>query len=171
MPKRAKELSAAEVRRLSHAVSADGNAYTALHAVGGVSGLQLQVSPTGAKSWILRTVTGTKRRSIGLGAFPAVSLAQARQKAQAKKEQIEAGIDPVEEQRAARRALIALQMSAITFDDAARRYIKEKAKEFKNPRQRQQWENSLAAYASPIIGKVPVREIGLSHIKQLLEPI
>ena len=171
MPKRAKELSAAEVRRLSHAVSADGNVYTALHAVGGVAGLQLQVSPTGAKSWILRTVTGTKRRSIGLGAFPAVSLAQARQKAQAKKEQIAAGIDPVEEQRAARRALIAIQMSAITFDDAARRYIKEKSKEFKNPRQRQQWENSLATYASPVIGKVPVREIGLSHIKQVLEPI
>ena len=171
MPKRATELKALQVSRLRHAVSVDGNVYTALHSVGGVSGLQLQITPTGGKSWILRTVAGTKRRSYGLGSYPAVSLKDARQNAQKIKEQIKAGIDPIEEKRAARRALISEQLSAITFDDAARKYIAEKSKEFKNPRQRQQWENSLATYASPVIGKLPVREIELSHIMNVLEPI
>lgn len=171
MPKRAKELTAAEVRRLTYATSTDGNPYNALHAVGGVSGLLLQVTPTGGKSWILRTVVGIKRRSYGLGAFPDISLAEARKRAHEYKDKIAHGVDPGEEKQVAKRNLIASQLSAITFDAAAREYIKMKSKEFRNPRQAQQWENSLATYASPVIGNAPVREIGLPHIKAVLDPI
>lgn len=171
MPKKAKVLSATEVRRLSCAIGKDGEPYNTLHAVGGVSGLLLQVTPSGARTWILRTKVGTKRRSIGLGAFPDVSLADARRKAQEVKEKIAQGIDPVEEKKAARRALIASQLSTMTFAQAMADYIDMKAKEFKNPRQRQQWENSLNTYAVPHIGKVPVREIELPHIKAVLDPI
>src|SRR5690554_2613671 len=171
MPKQAKELSAVEVKRLTCSVGKDGKPYNTFHAVGGVSGLLLQVAATGAKTWILRTKIGTKRRSIGLGGYPAVSLAEARRKAQETKDKIAEGIDPVEERKAARRALIAAQLSTMTFADAMRDYIEMKAKEFKNPRQRQQWENSLNTYAVPHIGKVPVREIALPHIKAVLDPI
>ncbi len=71
MPKRAKELSAIEVKRLTRKPG--------LHAVGGVAGLGLDVSDTGAACWILRTQVGSKRRYIGLGALPEVSLAGARE--------------------------------------------------------------------------------------------
>lgn len=171
MPKKAKELTATEVRRLTCSVGKDRQPYNTLHPVGGVSGLYLQVTPSGAKTWLLRTMVGAKRRAIGLGGFPDVSLAQARRKALEYKEQIAAGIDPVEERKAARRALIAAQMSTITFADAMQDYIEMKSKEFRNPRQRQQWENSLNTYAVPHIGKIPVREIELPHIKAVLDPI
>ncbi|MCP4064585.1 MAG: integrase arm-type DNA-binding domain-containing protein [Gammaproteobacteria bacterium] len=172
MPKKVRELSATEVRRLTHAISeARGKAYNALHPVGGVSGLLLQVTPSNAKSWIYRTMIAGKRRSIGLGAFPDVTLAQARDKARETRDKIAAGIDPVEEKQANKRALLAARLSTVTFVDAMADYIDMKSKEFKNPRQRQQWENSLNTYAIPHIGKVPVREIELPHIKAVLDPI
>lgn len=171
MPKKARELSATEVRRLSHSVSKGGKPYNALHPVGGVSGLLLQVTPTGAKSWIYRTTIAGKRRSIGLGAFPDVTLAQARDKARQTRDQIDAGVDPIEERQAARRALVTARLSTVTFADAMRDYIDMKSKEFRNPRQRQQWQNSLTTYAIPHLGPVPVREIDLPHIKAVLDPI
>ena len=189
MPKKVKEMSAAEVRRLTCSIGASGSPYNTFHAVGGVAGLHLQVTATGAKSWLLRTVIGVttddnnqarldrngnpvpKRSAIGLGGFPDVSLKDARLKAQEAKEKIAKGIDPVEERKAARRSLIAVQLSTMTFADAARQYIEKKSKEFKNPRQEQQWTNSLASYALPHIGKVPVRDIELSQIKAVLDPI
>jgi integrase len=171
MPKKAKELSATEVRRLTCAAGKDGEPYNTSHAVGGVSGLQLQVTPSGAKTWILRTLIGCKRRKIGLGGFPDVSLSEARQKAREAKEAIAQGVDPIEERKAARRALITSQLSTMTFADAMRDYITMKSKEFSNPRQAQQWQNSLDTYAVPHVGAVPVREIELTHIKAVLDPI
>ena len=73
-----------------------------LHAVGGVRGLGLQVSESGARSWVLRVTVGKKRREIGLGSFPALGVGEAREKAQAKRELVEQGIDPVAERKAAR---------------------------------------------------------------------
>lgn len=171
MPKKVKEMSATEVRRLTCSVGKDGLPFNTFHAVGGVSGLHLQVTPSGARTWILRTIIGGKRRKVGLGGFPDVSLADARQRAREVKEKIAQGIDPIEERKAARRALVAAQLSTVTFADAMRDYIDMKAKEFRNPRQRQQWENSLNTYAVPHIGNVPVREIELPHIKAVLDPI
>ncbi|MDN6320675.1 MAG: integrase arm-type DNA-binding domain-containing protein [Marinobacter sp.] len=171
MPRKTKEMSAAEIKRLTHSVSKSGNAYNALHSVGGVSGLLMQVTPTGAKSWIYRTTIGAKRRSIGLGGYPDVSLAQARDIAREYRELIKSGIDPIEQRQQARLDLITAQLARITFDDAAAKYISEKAKEFKNPRQRKHWENSLATYASPTIGKLPVSQIDLALVKAVLEPI
>ena len=106
MPRRAKELSAIEVRRLGRGV----------HNVGGVAGLLMQVSDNGAQSWLLRVRVGDKRREIGLGAFPEVSLAKAREKAGETKEAIRNGIDPVEARKAARSALLSSQRQGLKFD-------------------------------------------------------
>lgn len=162
MPKRAKEMSAAQVRQLKR---------PGIHAVGGVAGLVIQVKESGAKSWLLRTVAGGQRRAIGLGAFPDVSLAQARNDAGEMKRKIRDGIDPVEDRRAARQALVDANASKITFDKAARKYLAAKRHEFKNPKHVKQWESTLATYASPVVGKMPVSEITLSHVLQILEPI
>ena len=80
MPKKAKELSAVQVRRLTK---------PGLHAVGGVAGLHLQVKDSGACSWILRAQIGSRRRDIGLGGFPDITLAGARDKAREAREQIQ----------------------------------------------------------------------------------
>ena len=172
MPIKTRELSATEVRRLTYSVSkTTGKEYPALHSVGGVAGLLLQVTPTGAKSWIYRTRIAGKRRSIGLGGFPDVTLGQARDKARETRDKIAEGIDPVEERQAKRRDLLAAQLSTMTFADATRQYMKMKSKEFRDPRQAGQWEGSLELHAMPHIGKVPVRDIELPHIKAVLDPI
>ncbi|WP_166268248.1 tyrosine-type recombinase/integrase [Marinobacter caseinilyticus] len=171
MPKKVRELNATEVRRLTHSVSKGGKPYNALHPVGGISGLLLQVTPTGAKSWILRTTMAGKRRNIGLGAFPDVTLAQARRKARQTRRKIDAGMDPLEERKAARRAHTANRLGSVTFADAMRGYIKSNSKKFLSPRQAQQWQVSLTTYAIPHLGALPVSQIDLPHIKLGLDPI
>lgn len=172
MPKKAKELTATQVKRLTHSISkTTGKPYNALHPVGGVAGLLIQVTPSGAKSWIYRTTVGGKRRNIGLGGFPDVTLAGAREKAREYREMIERGIDPIEQRQAARQSLIVEQGKSLTFDDAARQFLAVKSREFKNPKHVQQWTNTLSTYASPILGKMAVSAIELPHIVQVLEPI
>jgi integrase len=162
MPKLAKELSALEVKRLKVA---------GWHAVGGVAGLGLEVKPTGARSWILRVMVGAKRREIGLGAFPEVGLADARDKARAIRAEIVLGVDPVEKRREARSLLIAAQTAGMTFDQCAAAYIKAHRDGWKNPKHAQQWENTLATYAGPVIGSMLVRHVETPHVLAVLEPI
>jgi len=162
MPKIAKELSAIEVK----AINVSG-----LHAVGGVAGLLLQVSSTGSKSWILRVMIGSKRRDIGLGGYPDVPLAMAREKAREARKKIESGIDPIEERKDSRNKLIQTQASKLLFDEAADQFVAQKQVEFKNKKHASQWTNTLKTYASPIIGKLPVSEIEINHLIRILEPI
>ena len=162
MPKKAKELTAIEVRSLTA---------TGLHAVGGTAGLLLQVSKTGARSWVLRTMVGTKRRDIGLGGFSDVPLKAAREKARSIKEQIQQGIDPVLQRKANRSALIREQNKAVTFAELAEIYIQRKSKEFKTAKQTQKLSRHLELYALPHLGKLLVSDIEMSHIVNMLEPI
>ena len=161
MPKIAPELSAIEIR----------NKPPGLHAVGGVPGLLLRVKPTGARNWILRVTVGSLRRDVGLGGFPAITLQQAREKARAKRADIENGIDPVEVRKAARLALEASQVAAITFESAMRKCFAAKAHEFGNAKHRQQWINSLECYALPVVGKLPVGAVELAHVMRIIEPL
>ena len=86
MPVKAKELGALAVSKIAQAKK------PGMHAVGGVDGLLLQVTKTGATSWILRTMIAGKRRGMGLGSYPAVGVAAAREKARAARQQIEEGL-------------------------------------------------------------------------------
>lgn len=162
MPKKALELSALAVSRLK----APG-----LHAAGGVSGLHLQITKSGARSWILRAMVGSKRRDIGLGGFPDVTLAMAREKAREAKEKISQGIDPIEESRALRSALIASQVAAKTFGECALAYIAAKESEWTNPKHGKQWLATLETYAFPTMRDLLVRDVALPHITSVLEPI
>lgn len=165
MPKRAKELSATEVRRLAQTPT------PGFHAVGGVSGLYLTVSETGGSSWILRTKIGDRRRDIGLGGFPDVTLAQVREDAREAKRKIKAGIDPVAERKEARSRLMAQQVKEVTFDHCAAEVVKKKQAEASNPKHAQQWENTLKTYASPVLGSMRVEDIEISHVIKVLKPI
>ena len=134
MPKVIEGLSALEVNRLIH----PGGKRSALQSVGGVPGLHLQITPSGARSWILRATVGNLRRDIGLGGFPAFTLAQARDKARAARTQIESGVDPVEARKAAKAALAAAQSRGLTFAAATTTYLETKLEGFKNAKHRQQ---------------------------------
>ena len=140
MPKQARELSALEIKRLTK----PGH-----HAAGGVSGLLLQITETGSKSWILRAIVGAKRRDIGLGGFPGVTLAQARINARELKEQIRSGIDPVEQRKAAKAALISANGKLICFADAAHKFLTAKRSEFKNAKHAAQWQTTPGHNFSP----------------------
>jgi integrase len=162
MARKAKELGALEVGRLNT---------PGLHAVGGVAGLALQVTDRGARSWILRVMVGGKRRDMGLGGFPDVTLAGAREKAREKRDQIEKGIDPIAYKQAKKSALAAAVAGAMTFSDATKAYIAVKEAGWKNAKHGDQWRNTLATYADPIIGKVFVGSIEKEHILKILSPI
>lgn len=162
MPRKAKELSALAVSRLS------SHGY---HPVGGVSGLYLQVANSGGRTWILRTMVGDKRKEIGLGGFPDVTLADARAKARKTKEEIATGIDPVQAKRVARSKLAAEVAKAITFKDAAAAYITAHESAWKNAKHAAQWTSTLETYAFPIIGNLLVRDVDDAHVMNILTPI
>lgn len=98
MPKKAAELGALQVSRLVK---------PGTHAVGGVAGLKLKINDAGARSWVLRATVGGKIRDMGLGGFPDVTLAQARERARAARDKIHAGKDPIQGRQAARSATAA----------------------------------------------------------------
>jgi len=162
MPKKAKNLKAIEVGRLSKA---------GRHAVGTVSGLLLDIKETGTKSWILRTMVGDKRKSIGLGPYPEVTLAIALAKAREAKDLIKKGIDPIVEKQTRRAALKKKSIQTISFSNAARQCHKKKALEFSNAKHINDWISSINRYADPIIGDLPVSEINLPEILAVLKPI
>lgn len=161
VPKIAKELGPLHVQRLK---------LPGLYAVGGVTGLQLQITDNGAKSWVLRAKVGAKRRDIGLGGYPTVTLAQARDRAREARDQIFRGIDPVEERRRRMRELAATQ-AVPTFDRYVRDFLADKTAEFRNAKHAEQWRSTLETYASPVMGRLPVSEIDLSHVVRVLKPI
>lgn len=160
--RKAKELSALAVGRLTK---------PGLHFVGGVAGLAMHVTPLGARSWILRAMIGGKRREMGLGGFPDVTLAGAKELARVAREKIKEGIDPIEDGKAKRSALLALRASSMTFSEAATAYISVMEAEWTNDKHAKQWLSTLTAYAFPVIGNIYVREIDHSHIVRVLEPI
>ncbi|MEC8848762.1 MAG: integrase arm-type DNA-binding domain-containing protein [Pseudomonadota bacterium] len=162
MPKKASELSPLAVKRLTS---------PGMHAVGGVGGLYLQVTASGARSWILRAMVGGKRRDLGLGGFPDVSLAQARERAQADRDLIRQGVDPAEQRKRARLDLITAQAKSMTFAEAARQCHAKRSHEFRNAKHRAQWWATLETYALPMIGQLPVADIELAHVLRVLEPI
>jgi len=170
MPKRAREKSAIEVRRL---LKRPG-----LHAVGGVAGLLINVRDTGAASWILRVVVGDSRPDLGLGGYPNTTLEQARERAREAREQIRLGIDPRTVRRDARDALRAAddaQRTAlakrVTFAQATIAAHRSKSQEFKNHKHAAQWLTTIETYANPIIGALPIEQVELPHIVGVLEPI
>lgn len=162
MPRVAEEHSAIEIRRLIT---------PGWHAVGGVPGLYLRVSPSGARTWVLRATVGAKRRDMGLGGFPAVTLAMARDKAREARALIEAGTDPIMERHRARSALVAEQVKHKTFDQAVAAFLDARGDEWRSAKHRQQWQNTLTTYASPIMGKVLVQDVNQSHVEAVLRPI
>ena len=147
MPRRRAALSAIAVKQLKE---------PGLHAVGGSDGLYLSISKQSSRSWILRVMIGGKRRDMGLGSYPEVTLADARRDALAARERIRAGVDPIEERRA-RAEEAATDAARMTLAEAYERYLTtKKLAELTNEKHRKQWRSTFQAYVQPMLGDKPV---------------
>jgi integrase len=164
-------------KKVSNALTPLGvkNAKPGRHADGG--GLHLLVKESGARSWVYRFMLNGKSRDVGLGtAGPGgISLSDARSARDALRLKVKAGVDPLQErQQEAAEALAAAQatkVAGITFKAVAEAYIGTNEASWRNDKHRQQWRNTLATYVYPVIGELPVAEVGTAHVLQILEPI
>ncbi|MFQ1701685.1 tyrosine-type recombinase/integrase [Loktanella agnita] len=127
-------------------------------------GLRLRVKPDGRKHWLQRFTLNGKVREAGLGRYPIVSLADARNEALDNKRAVRAGLDPIEEKQKRQRGVM-------SFAEAVDAYLDIKVSEFRNEKHKKQWRATLDTYASPIVGTKPVRDLTRQDILAVLEPI
>lgn len=171
MPKKAKELSGLAVSRLK----TEGS-----FAVGGVDGLYLR-NRGQSRSWILCVAMGVrvnargksvpKRLNMGLGPYPEVSLADAREKARDLRKQIRNGINPLQEKHERTIQQAELARKQRTFSQCCEDVLAIKANEMKNKKHVAQWRATLETYAYPVIGQKAVNEITKTDLLAILEPI
>ena len=128
------------------------------------NGLYLVVDKSGNKRWLLRIVVRGKRRDIGLGGWPTVSLADARNEAALMGQIARKGGDPLEERR---KRLV----QCPTFREAAKRVHAEHSGSWKNAKHAAQWINTLDTYVFPRFGKLPVDKVGTADVIGALTPI
>ena len=134
-------------------------------------GLYLHLAPSGTKSWVQRIVINEKRRDIGLGSYPTVSLAQARSLASDNRSAVSEGRDPLAEKRHAKDVARNPTPSVPTFAEAAARVIELRRPTWSNPKHAAQWRSTLRTYAFPFMGEKAVDEITPSDALAVLEPI
>lgn len=137
-------------------------------------GLRLVVKASGGKSWVLRFQLNGKRREMGLGSFPEVSLKAARLAAGDQRKLLAAGADPMaardaerERQREAQRIKEARK---VTFEALATEYWEAHGSAW-SEKWRAGWLRKLELYAFPVIGRLPTSEIETEHVLRLLRPI
>lgn len=134
-------------------------------------GLRLVVSATGGRKWVLRFTLGGKRREMGLGSYPTVGLAKARQEAAKRREQIAEGMDPIREREAERAAEKVAAEGVPTFTRVAAQFIRAHRRGWSNRKHARQWVSTLKTYARPIVGETPVDQITTEDLLAILKPI
>ena len=128
-------------------------------------GLRLVIDRQLNKRWVLRLTIEGKRRELGLGSFPAISLEAARNKAAELRSQAAEGTDQRAIEIKERRA------RGVTFEAAFWTYFEVKQRTLSNAKHLKQWPSTMKAYVFPVIGKMPVNEVAAGDIIRLLQPI
>lgn len=162
MVKRVREMSALAVKSLT----SEGS-----FAVGGVPGLNLRVQEGGTRSWVMRYVLDGKRHQMGLGSYPEVGLADAREKARSIRQLCAEGHHPLKRMRAIVSQRAAELEKQKNFKEAAESYIDTHGQSWKNPKHRAQWVSTLETYVYPVLGKLLVQDVEQAHVLKVLEPI
>jgi len=125
-------------------------------------GLQLSVAPSGARKWVLRYLWQGMPREMGLGSFPEVSLADAREKAIEGRRKARSGVDPIAEGRK--------DKGIPTFGKLADEIAEQLAANFRNEKHKAQWTMTLTVYAATLRDK-PVDTIETADVLAVLRPI
>lgn len=134
-------------------------------------GLYLRVAAGATKSWSFRFTLAGRTRDMGLGPFPAVSLAAAREAAQKCRQLVAAGVDPIAARNAEREAARIVAARAITFQACATAFIESHEAGWRNEKHRAQWRSTLATYVYPAMGKLPVAAIDTELVLKALTPL
>ena len=154
-----------------------------VHADGGNLYLQVtQGTSALCRSWLFRYGTGETTVSAsgrprrverweGLGSYPDVTLAEARDLAYARRKQRARGVDPIEHKRAAKAAARVAQAKSKTFGQCVDLYIRAHRAGWRNEKHAAQWEATLSTYAGPVLGPLPVGTIDTGLVTDVLEPI
>ncbi|MEY8730530.1 tyrosine-type recombinase/integrase [Francisella philomiragia] len=149
-----------------------------LCSVGGVEGLHLQITNSGAKSWIFKyTALGTgtngikqKRKEMGLGSFPLVKLKDAREYAKECRLLLLKGVDPIADRKAKLDTINQEeQKKQITFEYVTRLWLEKKSQEWKNPKDFPRWTRAFERNIFPTLGKMPISEITHTYITETLK--
>lgn len=134
-------------------------------------GLWLQVKGPTVRSWVFRYAIRGKRHQMGLGSIITVDLAMARVKARECRQFLLDGKDPLSERRASNASHALREAKRVTFDQCEAAYIDARRGTWKNPKHVSQWENTIATYASPLIGSIAVADVETDLIVKVLSPI
>jgi integrase len=130
-------------------------------------GLQLIVSASGRRKWVLRYQLNGVRRDMGLGPYPAIGLLDARIAAADARKLIARGVDPLDDRKASRKA----SRPVPTFGDIAKTVIADAQSKSGNAKVRYQWERHLGpAYSGPLLDR-PVHEITTVDVAAVLRPV
>ncbi|QXT40979.1 tyrosine-type recombinase/integrase [Gymnodinialimonas ceratoperidinii] len=125
------------------------------------NGLYLLIGPTGAKSWVLRTVVHGRRRDLGLGSAALVSLAEARQEAQNLRKIARSGGNPDTVRK----------QESLTFKEATLRVHKSLIPTWRSGKHGQLWLNSMENHVFPIIGDRPIDSVETADVMAILAPV
>ena len=142
---------------------------------GVVKGLMLVIAPNGSKSWILRATVSGKRVDIGIGGYPTISLALARDTATQIRQDIKKGIDPIAEKRKLADAIKTerqesqLKSNRKTFTEVAREAFKMKRNEWRSEKHGKLWWATIENHVIPHIGARYIDELTQTDIKDVLE--
>jgi hypothetical protein len=134
-------------------------------------GLYLAVSATGSRSWIFRFMLRGKSRDMGLGPFPDVKLADARELAEAARSLCRAGTDPIERRDAGRKAEQLEKARSISFEECANLYFEANKAAWRCTSYPRDWELSFKNHVLPKIGSLPVADVDVEAVLKVMEPM
>jgi integrase len=121
------------------------------------------------RSWILRVKVGDQRQPIGLGSYPQVSLAAAREQAARLVLEAKQGVNLKAKKRAVRSSLLSAAAKNKTFKECAEAYMDAHSSDYTSDKHRKQWPATLETYAYPVIGNMLVSDIVMRDVRNVLE--
>jgi integrase len=135
------------------------------------SNLLFKCTGHGHGCWIYRYKAGGKARDIGLGAYPAVSLADARIERDEHNRLRNQGQDPADERRRQKLAQRLVRAKAMNFRRCFEGWFRGQEKGWGSPKHAQQVRQIFSDYIDPVLGDLPVPMVDTGLVMQIVEPL
>jgi integrase len=138
---------------------------------GGIRGLLLQISASGAKSWVLRYERHGRERMMGLGSCSEFTLKEARERARQARQLLANGIDPLARKHADKQSAKLAEHRKLTFREAAQRFFDQNESKWRSAKHREQFLGTLKAHVFSVLGDMDVAVIDTPDILRAIEPL